>query len=455
MRPVAGEPGDREVETTPSAAPGAASGVEAPPAPASSYPGLPGPPPGWAPAGGPGRRPERRPSGARGTVRVVVATGVVGVLIVAGAVVLLVSGGGEPSPPSAMPLQREEEPTGWQRPTAEATTGVATDGEMACATGGRELFCVDAATGDELWSEELPAPGTPPAIVGDTVVVAADSSGGDVRGYSPDGDLRWESAEVEDVELDPAELGVAAPPPVAGGTVAVSEGDAGTDARMVGIDVETGEEVWRGGADGLSSTAWPVSDGERFYGTTVSFTMDGSVEPTWVLVAVDGATGSERWRFDVGATPVFVDTAVPVAGGEAVALLLGGETERVVVLDATSGELLWETPLASDQASVAHVDGVTVVVDGTRMRGVDDDGVELWSVAAPGAGNPSDPSAGAVDLVALDGRLFAHRLDVFEVDPSAGESHLLQDMVLVDGLALVADHLIVAGEGLRAFPLEE
>jgi outer membrane protein assembly factor BamB len=458
---VVGDPGGGDADRAPDGDAPASTEAAAPeslPAPVSSYPGLPGPPAGWAPAGERADPRHRRPSSGPTWAYVAIATGVVALVIGAGAVALLVASGGDdesPSRPSAAAPEPEEEPRGWDRPSEAATTGAATDGEVVCATGGDELFCVDAVTGDEAWSEELPSPGTPPVLVGDTLVVATDSTSGDVRGYSLDGDLLWESAEVEDVDLQPAELGVATPPPAAGGVVAVAEGEAGAGAEVVGIDAETGEVAWRAGAASLSSTAWPVSDGERFYGTSVSFTMDVSVEPTWVMVAVDAATGSEAWRFDVGPDPVFVDTAVPVGDGEAVAVRLGGDAgDRVVVLDSGSGEVRWEALLASDQASVAHVDGTTVVVDGARMRAFDERGTEVWAVDAPGAGNPSDVAAGVLDLVVLDGRLFAHRLDVFEVDPADGGAAQLVDRVLVDGLAVAADHLVVVGEGLHGFPLE-
>jgi hypothetical protein len=51
---------------------------------------------------------------------------------------------------------------------------LAAAGDTVCTTGGRDLFCLDGRTGDELWSERLPGLATSPTVVDGTVVVGAD-----------------------------------------------------------------------------------------------------------------------------------------------------------------------------------------------------------------------------------------------------------------------------------------
>jgi hypothetical protein len=118
------------------------------------------------------------------------------------------------------------------------------------------------------------------------------------------------------------------------------------------------------------------------------------------------------------------------------------------------------------EASVTHVEGVTVVVDATTTRGFDDEGTELWSVPAPGGGNDGDDvsSQTVPELVAEGDAVYALDLELYTVDPADGAVRQVPTrrgsagaagaMGHPSDVAVAADHLVIAGRQLQGVPLE-
>ncbi len=80
------------------------------------------------------------------------------------------------------------------------------------------------------------------------------------------------------------------------------------------------------------------------------------------LLALDAATGAERWRSELA----FGTVSSPVVAGDAV--LIGGMDGTVSALDAATGELLWAYALGDAiGASLAVADEIVYVptADGT------------------------------------------------------------------------------------------
>jgi outer membrane protein assembly factor BamB len=408
----------------------------------------------------------------------------------------------------------------WARPGPSEDAELVVAGETICSTSERELFCVEAATGDEVFSEQLPAPATAPTLAADTLVVGADGGAGhgDLYGYSLDGQLLWEAGEIQVFDVD-ASVSVLRPRmPAVGNIVAVPTGGAITP-EVAGVDARSGREVWR--ARGIGHIGPVLSDGERFYLYTlsplpVSVTPDdlrnldpadpldadilaileeyAAVDPANPLdprnpedlqfmldtgllelinaelsfrmgpqvVALDPASGAELWRAEIGAgdpagtagdpasdSTFGLETVAAIPDSGAVAFTLAGEPPELLALDAASGARRWGQPLAGDSATLAHIDGTTIVVDGTDMRGLDADGTELWRVPTPGQGR-DDPFA--PHLVVADGRVYAFRNGLFTVDPADGTSQMLRSGG-VRNVAVADDHLIVASAGLEAVRL--
>ncbi|MGZ4726481.1 MAG: outer membrane protein assembly factor BamB family protein [Acidimicrobiales bacterium] len=101
------------------------------------------------------------------------------------------------------------------------------------------------------------------------------------------------------------------------------------------------------------------------------------VDPYLRARGLDGVTGASRWS---------VDAAVTVGGNSYLAVFSAGDgfvvtTEvETVLLDASTGQRRWTGPGASGAASVDPVDGVVVILDGSRtVRALSlADGVERW-----------------------------------------------------------------------------
>jgi outer membrane protein assembly factor BamB len=403
-----------------------------------------------------------------------IVAGIVAAVVVVFGVVGLIVAAADRSPQLDPGRRGESVAGGWTHagPAGTGTNGLVTDGRAVCSTAERELFCLNATSGEQLFSQTLPGPATGPTWAGDMVVVAADGGPGqgDLYGYTTGGELRWDAPiQVEGIEEDIAALRPELP--AADGTVAVPTDDGGF-TQLVGVDARSGRELWRAYGSGGSldsSESWTsmsgrmVSDGHRFYAMVLvhpSFDdiAAGQVpaEPPVALVALDAGTGAELWRTEpLGSLsdPTFVAGAALLSDESAVAVAIDGEPARVLVLDVATGDPRWDLTLEGDRARVAHVDGVTIVTDRTAMRGYDDGGAELWDEAAPG-GEASSPSL-PPDLVVEGGELYALRLGVFRVDPADGaRQRLVRDASARDAV-VAGDHLVVSrlDQGILAVPL--
>jgi outer membrane protein assembly factor BamB len=374
---------------------------------------------------------------------------------------------GSPNGPRSGESESENLQARWVDPALADSNLLVTSGDTICSTREGVLFCLDAETGDQIFAEALPNPGTlpngatlppgatSPALVGETLVVADyPGPGGSLYGYSLDGRRLWE-ARVEGAS--PLELpGLALTPgsPLVAGDVVVTVGTAaGGNQQLVAIDAATGQERWRGPAEPLVHV---VVDGQRVYSVVTNIdTLAQSI------IALDPASGAELWRMATDPAWgqfVYLSDVMPLADGSIVGLLMQGEPSRLVVVDAATGERRWELQLdttlelASQVALVASVDDVTVVADASRLSGHDSAGRELWSVAMPVSG--IGRGLGGVRLVVDQGRLFTVGTDVFEIEPDDGSKQLVREVVFASDVAVAGDLLVIATAGeLEAVPL--
>ncbi len=109
-----------------------------------------------------------------------------------------------------------------------------------------------------------------------------------------------------------------------------------------------------------------------------------------------GYEGREAWRVELSA---FVSAGVAVSGGRVFA---GAGDGRLLVLDAASGDMLWEyaLPLAAGGAPAVTPDAVYVASRSGNLLALDRrDGSELWSFEGDSALGPAP--------IAYDGVLYA------------------------------------------------
>ncbi len=258
------------------------------------------------------------------------------------------------------------------------------DGSTLYVPGGwgrRALYAYDLQRGARRWAvKDAPIDGSP-LLMGQTLV-AVDMEGV-VRGYDPaDGSVRW-SLPLEDaaaVHAAPVALnlddfavandrGHVASLAAAGGQVhwthdlgAPVYATPATDARrlflpttrglFVALDAATGQERWRYAlADTTVRFASPaVADGLVFFGGT-----DG------ILRALDAATGETRWQF--GVDEAFA--AAPLVTRDLV--YIGSLGRMLYAVDRRTGEQRWETELRGRvKSALAAKDGHLVVLTEPR-----------------------------------------------------------------------------------------
>lgn len=201
----------------------------------------------------------------------------------------------------------------WDRRFDAAVTGTVRyhDGRLYVSVGNGRLHAVDPATGDEEWSIEVAdSPLSTAPTIGDGTLVVGTYEGS-VVGLDPDdGTERWRRS-LEDNRIRGFAL--------ADGTVYA--GASGLHA----LTLEDGEHGWDQSVAGLIAAPPAVAGGTVFVS-----------QGAGALFAFDATDGEKRWTFETDETgtspPAVVDGRVAVGGGD---------SDRLYVVDAASGEEEW------------------------------------------------------------------------------------------------------------------
>jgi outer membrane protein assembly factor BamB len=165
---------------------------------------------------------------------------------------------------------------------------------------------------------------------------------------------------------------------------------------VTALDAASGRELWRvrvgptyrghgGSDDGPIST--PSVEGNDLF----------ALGPRGELIAVDVASGKERWRHDLvsafGATaPTWGFAASPLIEGRLVIVPTGGPQSRgLLAFDRASGTLVWNAPVSkftgyasAITATIGGVRQVITVASDTVYAVAPTDGRVIWTAAAFG-----------------------------------------------------------------------
>lgn len=212
-----------------------------------------------------------------------------------------------------------------------------TDGNTVVASMGPALIAVDADTGEERWRHAFrTATHVVSATIQGQAVFAASDSGLLARLELNTGEVVW--------ELQPGSSFLD-PPLVVDGTVVVR----GNDGKLRGFNAGTGQASWRSDitVDDLSVR---TAHGNVF-----------ALQDEHTVAAIDVATGSQVWTFDVDdqvllTTPAIIDGTAVVASsdGTIYGLDIDGNQRWQVELDSP----VIVAPSAADgSVFVSHVDG--------------------------------------------------------------------------------------------------
>lgn len=179
---------------------------------------------------------------------------------------------------------------------------------------------------------------------------------------------------------------------VAGGTV-YTMGARDVVEYVIAVDAATGKEKWSAEVGALLTNGWgdgprssPTVDGDKVYA------MSGK----GVLVCLNTADGKENWRVTMeslgGKVPGWGYCESPTVDGNLVVVTPGGAQGTMAAFDKSSGKKVWQTTEWTDPAQYASI----VAVDHNNARqliqltmqsvaGVNAaDGTVLWKVAFPG-----------------------------------------------------------------------
>ena len=170
---------------------------------------------------------------------------------------------------------------------------------------GEQLFitAVRLSDGEPLWEQSFRATGRPfchptsanaaPSPVSDGERIFAFFSSNDLICLSVDGELLWYRGLGHDYPKAGNDIGMASSPVVTQGAV-IAQIEAQGDSFAIGIDAETGQNLWRMDRPRSSNWSSPVA----------VMRPDGSTEVVMQcgrsIVAVDPRSGAEKWVIEEG-----------------------------------------------------------------------------------------------------------------------------------------------------------
>lgn len=282
--------------------------------------------------------------------------------------------------------------------------------------------------GVERWQAKLGADASASPLVAGELLIVGDSTGIVHALVLADGSSRWAlatdgpisgaaaadghiaivatkggSAYAIDISTGTIRWRTAVGGPV-GSSVAIADGTVylGAGPNLTALALGDGKILWKQAVSKVGRVGTPTVAGGMVYAATG---LDGSDRTVYGVVALDGATGAQRWRF-VSPTQAVIYTPAVVAGRAYIV----GEDRRVTALDAKTGASIWTAPTEQvDEAVPAVVEGLVFVAgNGGALNALDaSTGAIRWTV--PYRGVPYGPIVvGGYVVVGTDiGTLYA------------------------------------------------
>ena len=238
----------------------------------------------------------------------------------------------------------------WRVGGGVGMSGISVSGNLAItmwnSDAGQVVAALDVKNGKQVWSTPPLAPNYENAM-GDGPRATPTISGDHVYAYTgegvlaclqlADGNVVWQQNVVANVNVKPAEYGMACSPLVVGDLVVTTAG--GNDSAVVALDASTGETRWTAvdGAPGYSSPALlNIADEEQI----VAFTGLG-------VSGIRPADGKVLWQYPFK-TPYDCNTVTPIEVDGNV-FISSGENHGCVMLkisksaDTYSAAEVWES----------------------------------------------------------------------------------------------------------------
>ncbi len=255
------------------------------------------------------------------------------------------------------------------------------------------LFALDLNTGALVW-ENLTLKGLSTPAVYDGEVIFGASDGAVHAVDASNGTQIWSAPLI----AHPVFSGITSSPKIVFDTVYIGTfNESGGPGEVVALGATNGTILWRTPAPGSVSYSTPaVVAGTLYVGVRGLYntTTGISYAPPFGLLALDAATGAQRWFFptagSVAASPLVDGPAVVVASTDG----------YVSAVNATSGSLVWRAQASAGVSSPALVDGLLIVGGGSfgsggRVTALDPaTGAARWTFVPNGPVESSVTAAG-------------------------------------------------------------
>lgn len=220
------------------------------------------------------------------------------------------------------------------------------------------MFALDSHSGAILWeNQSLRGLSTPAVYDGELVFGGSD---GRLHAVAADN-----GSELWNVSLipNPVFSGITSSPKILFDTIYVGTfNESGGAGEVAAIGATNGTILWRTSAPGSVSYSSPaIMNGTLYVGVRGLYntTTGISYAPPYGLLALDGATGQERWFFPTGGSVA----ASPLVDGHEVIVPCGDGF--VYAVDAATGALTWKVDVDAGVSSPALAGGSIIVAGGS------------------------------------------------------------------------------------------
>ncbi len=306
------------------------------------------------------------------------------------------------------------------------------------------MFALDESTGSVLWANSHIEGLSTPAFYNDTLLV----DGSDGRVHAVDA---ASGRELWNVTLlaHPLFSGLTSSPKLLFDTAFLGTfNESGGPGQVVALGAVNGTVLWKHTAPGSISFSSPaVANGTVYvgiigrYNTTTQITYD----PPYGVLALDAATGAQRWFASLDASVA----ASPVVVGDSV--FVAAKDGFLYVLDAGTGTLMWKDTVQAGVSSPAIHAGTLFVAGGTSSFGGPglvtavnvSTGAKEWTFQPNGVVQASVTYADGLILFATN----AANGTIYALDASDGNpawSYTPSPTAYIFGSPVVADGMVFA-----------
>jgi serine/threonine-protein kinase len=298
-----------------------------------------------------------------------------------------------PEPPAGRTRRAAE--MRWKTRTGNrGDSSPAVSGGIVYIGGGRDVYALDAATGQVRWKAPAGGKGDSSPALSEGIVYIVSRDGHAYALDAATGQVRWKA---------PAGGKGGSSPAVSGGIVYIGGG-----RDVYALDAATGQVRWKAPAGGKGDSSPALSEG-----IVHIVSRDGHA------YALDAATGQVRWKAPVGfsatsssmgySSPVVSEGLVYISGGRRE--FFGALYNYLHVLDAATGEARWKTQtgyLRRGDLTPTVSDGV-VYIGGGEVKALDAATGEMRWQVRPGFDDYTSPTVyrGTVYVGSRDAHLYA------------------------------------------------